>query len=185
MNLKELLGEKYKDGMTFDDVSAALADIDPNKGFVKKDLFDRTASELAASKKQLKEKMTADEAAEAERAAAQKKMEQELADLKKDKEISQHKAKFLGLGFNEDMAEKSAKALADGDMETVFANQKKHQEDSEKALRAEILKGTHRPPAGEGGGIDFAKEAIAAQQAGDFTKAAYYTRLAGQAAENT
>lgn len=47
MELKDLLGEDYKDGMTIEEVNTILA----NKNFIAKDTFDKTASELAALKK--------------------------------------------------------------------------------------------------------------------------------------
>ena len=181
MNLKELLGDKYRDDMTATEIAEALADYDPTKGLIKKDLFDKTASELAAAKKQLKDRMSSDEQAEAERKAAQEKMEAELAELKKDKAVSEHKARLLGLGYEEALAADTAKALADGNMDVVFINQKRRQGAQEKALRAQLLKETPKPPAGSGGDvkINYAKEIEAAQLAGDFSKAAYYTRLQG------
>jgi uncharacterized coiled-coil protein SlyX len=70
MDLKTLLGDDYKDGMTIEEINAALAD----KNFVdsstlpksvSKEVFDKTASELAAVKKKLRElqesSMTAEE----------------------------------------------------------------------------------------------------------------------------
>jgi len=65
--------------------------------------------------------------------------------------VNAHKASFLAQGYDEKLADKAAKAMADGDMNTVFAMMKQHGEDREKALKAEILKGTPTPPAGEGG----------------------------------
>ena len=181
MNLKKLLGDKYKDGMTFEEVSAALADYDPVAGMVKKDLLEKANSEAAKYKKELNAKLTADEQAEAERKANEERMAARLAELEKDKAVSEHKARFLGLGFDESLAASTAKALAEGDMDTVFLNQKKHQENQEKALRAQFLKETPKPPAGNGGDvkINYAQEIQAAQTAGDFSKAAYYTRLQG------
>lgn len=147
MDLKALLGDKYKDGMTFEEMCTALANIDPTAGFIKKDQFDRVSSELAKAKKDLAAKMTADEAAEAERKANEEKMTSRLAELEKDKAVSEHKARLLGLGYEESLAAETAAALADGDMDTVFANQKKHQETQEKALKAKLLDETPKPPA--------------------------------------
>lgn len=185
MNLKELLKDKYREDMNAAEVAVALADYDPTAGMIGKDMFDKTASELAAAKKQLREKLTVDEQVEAERKAVLEKMEAELAELKRDKAVSEHRARLLGLGYDEALAADTAKALAKGDMDTVFANQRKHQELQEKALRAQLLKETPKPPAGESGDvqIDYAKEIQAAQAAGDFSKAAYYTRLQGMEAQ--
>lgn len=181
MNLKELLGNKYREDMTAAEVADALVGYDPTAGMIRKETFDKTASELAAAKKQLKEKMTADEAAEAERKAKEEEMASRLAELERDKAVSEHKARLLGLGYEESLAADTAKALAEGNMDAVFANQKKHLEAQEKALRAQLLQETPKPPAGSGGDvkIDYAEEIQAAQAAGDFSKAAYYTRLQG------
>ena len=95
-------------------------------GYVKKDLFDKTASELAEAKKTLKGKLTEDEAAAAERDAKWAEMEAKLKELETEKTISTYKASYLAMpGFDEELAEDTAKALAEGDMKTVFANQQK------------------------------------------------------------
>ena len=181
MNLKKLLGDKYRDDMTAAEIAEALAEYDPTAGMVKKDLLEKANSEAAKYKKELNAKMTAVEQEEAERRAAQEKMEAELAELKRDKAISEHRARLLGLGYEETLAADTAQAFADGNLDVVFANQKKHQQAQEKELRAQILGETPKPPAGNIGNvtINYAKEIEAAQAAGDFSKAAYYTRLQG------
>ena len=60
MDLKALLGDSYKDGMTIDEINAALAGknfVDPTTlpPSVSKEQFDRTASEAARYKKELSE----------------------------------------------------------------------------------------------------------------------------------
>ena len=64
------------------------------------------------------------------------------------KAISESKARFLGLGYDEKLATETAKALAEGDMEKVFANQQIHIENIRKAERASALGDTPKPPAG-------------------------------------
>lgn len=120
-------------------------------GHVKKDVFDKTASELASVKKQLKAKMTEDEQKEAERAAKEAKRDALLAALQKDKSVSDAKAQFLGLGYEASLADETAKAMVEGDMAKVFANQKKHLEEVEKKVRADALKETPQPVPGGGG----------------------------------
>ena len=120
-------------------------------GYIKKDLFDKTASELADHKKQLKAKMTEDEQKEAERAAKEAERDALLAALQKDKSVSDTKAQFLGLGYESALADETAKAMVEGDMAKVFANQKKHLEEVEKKVRAEALKETPKPVPGGGG----------------------------------
>lgn len=60
MDIKELLGEAYKDGMTIEEINAVLAEknlVDANTlpKSVSKDLFDKKVSELAKKSKELEE----------------------------------------------------------------------------------------------------------------------------------
>lgn len=109
-------------------------------------------SEAAELKRQLKARMTEDEQKEAERAAAEAAIKLELESLRKDKTVTEHKAQYLSLGYDETLAGETAKAFADGDMEKVFANQKLFVENLKKAERAAALAdgGGGEPPAGKG-----------------------------------
>jgi hypothetical protein len=115
-------------------------------------------SEAAELKRQLKAKQTEEERKEAERLEAEAAIKAELEALRKDKTISDSKAKFLGLGYDEKLAAETAKALADGDMEKVFANQQIHIENVKKAERAASLANDPKPPAGSGGDAKITKE---------------------------
>ena len=53
------------------------------------------------------------------------------------------------MGYDSNLAQSTAEALAKGDMDTVFKNQKTHADNREKALRTELLKGTPTPAAGK------------------------------------
>ena len=117
---------------------------DPDySGYVKKDVFDKTASELAGVKKQLKDKMTDDEAAKQKEQEEREELQSKYDKLLRESEISKHKAKLLGLGYDEKLADETAEAMADGDMEKVFA--KKHLDSVEKRVRADALKDTPKP----------------------------------------
>lgn len=119
---------------------------DPDySGYVKKDVFDKTASELAGVKKQLKDKMTDDEAAKQKEQEEREELQSKYDKLLRESEISKHKAKLLGLGYDEKLADETAEAMADGDMGKVFANQKKHLDSVEKRVRADALKDTPKP----------------------------------------
>jgi len=92
-------------------------------GWVKKDALDKVASEAASYKKQLREKMTAEEEKaerEAEeRAALQKRVEE----LERERTIHGYVSSYLAMGYEESLAKSTAEALVSGDMETVFENQ--------------------------------------------------------------
>ena len=119
--------EGYKPDLTAEEKLALLEKWEPDtSGLIRKDTFDKTASELAELKRQLKARMTEEEQREAERKAADEALQVELETLRKDKTISESRAKFLGLGYDDALATETAKALADGDMEKVFVNQGIH-----------------------------------------------------------
>lgn len=121
----------------------------PKGQTVSKAQYDKVSSELAAAKKQLRAKMTEDEQKEADRVAAQEAMQEELETLRKEKKLSTYKASYLAQGYDEALAEATATAMVEGDMELVFVNMKKHSEAMEKNLRAKILKETPVPPPGD------------------------------------
>lgn len=144
--------------------------------------IDNAIKELKNYKKQLRGKQTADEAAATEQKAAMDKLTQENADLKRSFALSDKKAKLIAMGYDEKLADSTAVAMVDGDMDTVMANQAKFNESREKAIQAELMKKTPRPAAGsEGtGGMDYAKKIEEAQASGNLTAVAYYTRLKAQ-----
>lgn len=114
-------------------------------GYVKKDVFDKTASELADKKKQLQAKMTEDEAAKQKEQEEREKLQKDYEALLHKTTVSEHKAKFLAMGYDEKLADETAEAMANGDMTKVFANQQKHLEAYGKKVRAEALKNTPKP----------------------------------------
>ena len=146
--------EGYREDMTADEKLELLLNYEvpaPDySGYVKKSVFDKTASELADAKKKLKEKMTEEEVKEAEMLAEQQALKEELENLRRDKALSEHMAKLLELGYAADLAADTARALVEGDMSKVFENQQKHIENVKKAERAAALGGTPAPPAGSG-----------------------------------
>ncbi len=141
--------ENYEN-MTPEEKLAALEAYDPEKdGFVSKTLFDKTSSEAANYKKQLREKQSDEEAKAAREAEERAALVSRVAELEKEKTINGYVNSFLSLGYDEKTAKETAEALATGDMDLVFINQKKHTENREKLLRAELLKETPLPAAGK------------------------------------
>lgn len=134
--------------MTPEEKLAALEAYDPEKdGFVSKATFDKASSEAASYKKQLREKQSDEEAKAAKEAEEKASLIARLEELEHEKKVSGYVTAYLGMGYDEKTAKSSAEALAKGDMDAVFANQKLYNENREKTLRAELLKETP-PPAG-------------------------------------
>ena len=139
--------ENYE-SMTPEEKLAALEAYDPEKdGFVTKATFDKASSEAANYKKQLREKLSEEEAKAAKDKEEHEALIARVEELEREKAVSNYVTSYLAMGYDEKLAKSSAEAIVKGDMATVFANQKSHSENREKALRAEILKETP-PPAG-------------------------------------
>lgn len=138
------------DGMTAEEKVAALLGLDVPEEvdltkFVSKETADKYASEAAELKKQLRSKQSEEETKKMEEEANRKALEEKYNQLLERTTIAEHKSKYLSLGYDDKLAEDTAKALYAGDMEKVFANSAKHQSDLEKKIKADVLKGTPKP----------------------------------------
>lgn len=147
----------YKPEMTAEE-KLALIDAyeipDPDyTGYIQKTTFDKTASELAEAKRQLKAKMTEDEQKEAERQAAAEALQTELETLRKEKTVSTLKAEYIALGYDPESASKVAQAKADGDTKTELDVMKSFLEAQKQSYIKQALENTPRPPAGGNQGI--------------------------------
>lgn len=129
-------------------IGMEFADTPDMSQYVAKSVFDKKASEAADLNKQLKSRMTEDEAKAAKAAEEHAAIMAELEALRREKVVSSYTTSYMAIGFDEKMAKATAEAMANGDTETVFKNQKLHLENREKALKAELLKQTPTPDAG-------------------------------------
>jgi hypothetical protein len=155
MKIKDLLKDAYKEGMTLEEIETALKDIDlPNDNSAEidrlKTALSKSNSEAADYKKQLREKMSADELKAKEDAESREKLQNDYDALLRKVTLSENKAKLLALGYDEALAAGTAEAMADGDLDKVFANQKKHLDALEKKIREDVLKDTPKPEGGKG-----------------------------------
>lgn len=137
------------DTMTAEEKVSALEKFsfaDPDfSGYVKKDVFDKTASELAQTKKDLKARMSEEEIAKAEHEAELNKYKEQALSLQREKNISENKAKFLSLGYDDTLAGETAEALEKGDFATVFKNQQVVIENVKKIAKGEAMASTPAP----------------------------------------
>lgn len=145
-------GDKSPKGKEKDE-SKGSSDIDIQKmmtDYAKlKRAFDKTSSELADTKKALKERLTEQEIASQEKAEAEAKREEEFEYYKRKDKIHETEKAYLKLGYTADEAERIAVAEADNDFETrsqimgeVMARQKKEMEAEFIANRPEINAGS-------------------------------------------
>lgn len=125
-----------------------FADAPDMSQFVAKATFDKKASEAADLGKKLRERMTEDEAKAAKAAEEQAAIMAELEELRHEKLVGTYTTSYMAMGYDEKLAKATAEAMAKGDTETVFKNQKLHLENREKALRTELLMQTPDPAPG-------------------------------------
>ena len=183
--LSDLLGEAYKEGMTEDEISAALEGKKTSSEAEMtrlKNALTKANSEAAEWKKKVREYQTDEEAKAAQQKEEFDKLLQENSELKRGAEISDKKAKLISLGYDEKSAEETATAMIDGDLEKVIANQGIFLEEQQKTIQANTMRGTHRPATngsdGDGkSGLDYQKLIEEAQAEENIAAAAYYTRL--------
>ena len=122
---------------------------EPKPGYVSKREFDKVASQLAAIKREQRANMTVEQQKEADRQAEIAAKDEELQSLRREKTLSSHKASFMGLGLDENLANDAATMLVDGDADGLFDTLKRYQVGYEKSMRAKILAETPKPPAGD------------------------------------
>lgn len=145
--------------------------------------LSKANSESADWKRKYKEQLSADEQKKQESDEAFANMQQELENLRTERQIATHKASLQGLGFNEKQAGSVAKALHEGKYDDFFAAAKQLMDERAKAIeqsvRTELLRGTPTPAAGTGAGgtADYNKLIADARARGAMSEVAYYTRL--------
>ena len=153
--LQDLLGSAYREGMTEDELSKAIEKaVNAKEKQAEQDLtkiknaFNKASSEVAEYKHKLQEHLSDEEKKSSEQADLLKQLQEENAAFKRQSAIAENRAKFISFGYAEDLAQKTAEALFDGDLETVFANHKTAWEAKEKEIRAGVMRSTPVPPAG-------------------------------------
>lgn len=152
-----------------------------------KNAISKANSEIAEWKRKHNALLGEEEKKKQEQEDKFAQMEKELSELRAAKKVSEFKAKFVAQGYDEALAEDTAKAMAEEDADKVFANQQKFLEGYAKKIKADAMKDTPKPGAGTGtgSGEDYGKKIEEARGNGDFAAVAYYTRLQAEAEAQT
>jgi hypothetical protein len=169
-DLKTLLGDKYKDGMTIDELMALEVEepqqIDMSK-FVSKELYDKAASDTANYKKQLKASMSEAEQKAMADAEERKAIQEELEKLRAEKTIAENSKGLIALGYDDKTANEVATAFMNGDFSAVIAAQAKFLEVQKKEVLATAVKDTPAPPVDNGNSVVMTKEKLQAMSVQD------------------
>ena len=158
----EKLGIAYTEGMTDEQIFEALSkkqgeltaekDKAVNEAKNNKSLIDKYSSEIATLKKEKQEKMTDEE----KKAEEHQQLLDEIASLKKDKSVSDKVAKYVKLGYDEEVAKKVAVGELEGQDVSDFHAEflKAHDE----ALKKELMKKNPDPKGAGNPNETFTKE---------------------------
>ena len=162
-DLKTLLGDKYTEGMTIEElmeleVEEPQPDTTAYDNLKKR--FDEVASEAANYKKQLRANMSEAEQKAAADAEELARVIEENKLLKSEKAIAENAKGLIAIGYDESLATEVATALYNGDSDTVIKAQAKFVEAQKKAVLAEAVKNTPVPPAASTSGTEMTKEAL-------------------------
>lgn len=163
-DLKTLLGDKYTEGMTIEDLMALEIEepkVDMSK-FVSKEVFDKTASEAAKYKKEARATLSEAEKKAVEDAEKYAEVVAERDKLLAEKTIAENSSGLVALGYDEKTAKEVATAFMNGDFATVLSAQAKFVDAQKKAAIAEEVKKTPVPPVNNDGGVVMTKEKLRA-----------------------
>ena len=114
-----------------------------------KEATDKATREAAEYKKQLKALQDQQKTGNSKADDTIAKLQEQVAELTRQNTIASYTAQFTALGYDAELAQATAIATADGDVATVFENQRKFLEQHDKDTKANILKQTPKP--GQGG----------------------------------
>ena len=164
-DLKSLLGDKYTEGMTIEDilaldVEAPKADTAAYDNLKKR--LDEVASEAAGYKKHFRANMSEAEQKALADAEEKKELQEKVAKLESEKAIAENAKGLVAIGYDEALATEVATALHNGDAATVIKAHAKFVDAQKKAVLADAVKETPVPPAGGDGGTVMTKEKLRA-----------------------
>lgn len=158
----EKLGITFVEGMTDEQVLEAMSKKQgeliaektkaENEAKANKGIIDKYSSEIATLKKEKQDRMTDEEKQKLEH----QQLLDEIATLKKDKTVSEKVAKYIKLGYSEEVAKQVAEGEIEGkdvsDLHAEFL--KAHDE----ALKKELMKNNPNPNGGNSGDKTWTKE---------------------------
>lgn len=140
---------------TIEELMAELAQERAEKERMK-NAFDKSSSEAANFKKQLRAKQTAEEQEEEAKKEREEQQKQYVTGLEKELSTIKATERYMGLGMAKDLAAETAAAELEGDSDKVMANMQKHMATVVQEKESEWLK--NRPDVQAGNEEDKEEE---------------------------
>lgn len=161
MTLQELLGEKYKDGMSVEEINAVLQELNVQVGDDDnsnnelselqgkleklKSAISKANSEAATYKRALRDKQTEEEKRADELSETLEALKMQNAELMKEKTIAEHKSSYLKMGYSEDIAGGIANALVDNNIDDLIRLNSEHLNSLESTIKSKMTKNVPTP----------------------------------------
>lgn len=153
-NIKTTVDETTNTTVTTDDTpkqtktaEEQLAELLAENKRLKK-AVDKGASDAASWKKKFMDTQSEATQLSMEKAERDAALKEELEALRKESKINKYAKSFMGIGYSEDMATQAAEAQFNGDTDELIRIQKVFNAESEKRIRAEIMKSMPTPATG-------------------------------------
>lgn len=113
-----------------------------------KNSVTNASADASEWKKKYQATLSEQEKAAEEQSEATAAMQKELEDLRNERNIANHKSQFVSIGFEENLAEESAKALNEGNIAKVFDGIRKFIESHDKAMAEKAMLNNPTLPGG-------------------------------------
>lgn len=110
--------------------------------------MDKASSEAADYKKKYNATLSEKEQADLEKAEAQARRDERLAELERENSIHKFTESYLDLGYDKESAISAATAQVDNDVDTLFKLQKKILDEKIQAKEQELIKSMPRAKTG-------------------------------------
>ena len=110
--------------------------------------FDKAASEASDYKKKYNATLSEQEKASLEKAEAEARRDERLAELEREVSVHRFTEQYLDLGYDKESAIAAATAQVDGDIDTLFKLQKKVIDEKVLAKEQELIKDIPRAKTG-------------------------------------
>jgi len=114
-------------------------------GYISKKRFDEVASEVAEWKRKHNALLSEEEQKKIAHDEELAELRKEVEENRKERTLAEHKAQYISVGYDEELAEDTARATIEGDIGRVFSNHKKFLDAHDKALETRLLAKTPRP----------------------------------------
>ena len=113
-----------------------------------KNSVTNASADASEWKKKYQATLSEQEKAAEEQSEATAAMQKELEDLRNERNIANHKSQFVSIGFDEALADESAKALNEGNIAKVFDGIRKFVESHDKAMAEKAMLNNPTLPGG-------------------------------------